>query len=372
LLLLGALYGALAVPLYRLSKRIADHVVFGGRTAPSEVVSGFATRLSGTYATEDVLPRIAAVLGEATRARETRVWARVGREFLDRARWPAGVEALSPVVGYEDAVPPLPEADHVSEIRDRGELLGAIAVSLPANDPLDAARERLVRDLASQAGLVLRNVRLIDDLRSSRLRLVAAQDEERRRIERNIHDGAQQDLVALAVKARLAGTVAAQDPERASALLEEIQAELTEALENLRDLARGVYPPLLADRGLEAALTAQARKSSTPVTIEADGTGRYPRELEATVYFCVLEALQNVGKYARARSVTVRLAANDGELGFEVADDGVGFDPATQNYGTGLQGIADRLSAYGGEVEVESTPGEGSTIRGRLPIRSPA
>ena len=147
------------------------------------------------------------------------------------------------------------------EVRDRGELLGALSVRMSASDPMNPAKEKLVRDLAAQAGLVLRNVRLVEDLRTSRQRLVAAQDEERRRLERNIHDGAQQQLVALAVKARLAGQFTERDPAKAAELLTQIEAETQTALEDLRDLARGIYPPLLADRGLVAAIEAQSRKS---------------------------------------------------------------------------------------------------------------
>jgi signal transduction histidine kinase len=253
-------------------------------------------------------------------------------------------------------------------VRHLGELLGAITVEMPANDPINPSKERVIRDLAAEAGLVLRNVKLIEDLRASRQRLAAAQDEERRKIERNIHDGAQQQLVALSVKLRLADSLVDRDASKAHEMLRQLQAETTEALENLRDLARGIYPPLLADQGLAAALEAQARKSPVPTTIEPDGVGRYPPEVEATVYFCALEALQNVAKYAEASSVTVRLRAEDGNLTFEVADDGRGFDPGSTGYGTGLQGIADRLAALGGEIDVTSAPGRGTTLAGRLPI----
>ena len=133
---------------------------------------------------------------------------------------------------------------------------------------------------------------------------MTAQDEERRRLERNIHDGAQQQLVALAVKVRLARTLAARDPERGRAVVAEVGQGLTTALEDLRDLARGIYPPLLADRGLAAALEAQARRASLPVTVVADGVGRYSQDAEAAIYFCVLEALQNVSKYAGASGAT--------------------------------------------------------------------
>ena len=222
----------------------------------------------------------------------------------------------------------------MAAVRHRNELLGALTVTKPPKDPLTVAEDKLVDDLAAQAGLVLRNVRLteelranLEQLRASRQRLVTAQDVERRRIERNIHDGAQQQLVALAVQARLAETLAGRDADRERAVLRDVQDGLQRALEDLRDLARGIYPPLLPDRGLVAAIEAQARRSTVPVAIEARGVGRYPEEAEAAVYFCVLEALQNVAKYADGSGVTVRLEASTDELRFTVVDDGRGFDP---------------------------------------------
>jgi signal transduction histidine kinase len=143
-------------------------------------------------------------------------------------------------------------------------------------------------------------------------------------------------------------------------------------LENLRDLARGIYPPLLADQGLVAALTSQARKSSMPVSIEADGIGRFSQDAEAAVYFCTLEALQNVAKYAQATMASVRLHGEDGHLAFDITDDGIGFDPETKGYGTGMQGMADRLAALGGELMMRSTPGAGTTVTGSLPVRAGA
>ena len=155
---------------------------------------------------------------------------------------------------------------------------------------------------------MLRNAALIDDLRRSRQRLVAAQDEERRKIERNLHDGAQQQLVALAVQLKLARTFVDRDPARAGEMLDGLQGSATSALEDLRDLARGIYPPLLADKGLAAALDAQARKAAVPVTVDSESLGRYPREVESTLYFCALEALNNVAKYAEASAARVHLA----------------------------------------------------------------
>jgi len=254
------------------------------------------------------------------------------------------------------------------EVRHQGDLLGRISLAMPPNEGLGPAQEKLVADVAAQAGLVLRNAALIEDLRASRQRLVAAQDQERRRIERNIHDGAQQQLVALAVKLKLADTLVGTDEARAHEMLADLQTETHQALEDLRDLARGIYPPLLADKGLAAALESQARKSIVPISVEIDGVGRYPQEAEAAVYFSCLEALQNVAKYSGAKKATVRLAQANGTLSFEVVDDGRGFDPAAAARGSGLQGIADRLAALGGELDIRSAPGSGATVAGHLPV----
>jgi signal transduction histidine kinase len=198
--------------------------------------------------------------------------------------------------------------------------------------------------------------------------VISAQDEERRKLERNIHDGAQQQLVALAVKARLARTLADRDLAKTVELLEGLEGETQDALENLRDLARGIYPPLLADKGLVAAVDAHARKAPVPVELRAEGVGRLPRDVEAAAYFSILEALQNVAKYAEATHAIVRVSAVDGTLAFEVEDDGRGFAPGSTPSGTGLQGVADRLSVLDGTLEVRSAPGSGTTIAGRVPL----
>jgi signal transduction histidine kinase len=271
----------------------------------------------------------------------------------------------------------MPDATLSLQVTHRGELLGALTLTKPAGERLTPAEDKLASDLASQAGLVLRNVSLteellarLEDLRASRQRLVKAQDEERRRLERNIHDGAQQQLVALAMKLGLAGRFVDQDPEKAKSLLDQLKLEAQEALDDLRDLARGIYPPLLSDQGLPAAIEAQIRRATLPVAVEADGVGRYSQDAEAAVYFCVLEALQNVAKYAAASRASVRLREESGALTFEVEDDGAGFDPQARGYGTGLQGMADRLAALGGELSILSSPGAGTTVTGRLPVRS--
>jgi signal transduction histidine kinase len=155
-------------------------------------------------------------------------------------------------------------------------------------------------------------------------------------------------------------------------MLEDVRNETQITLDDLRDLARGIYPPLLADKGLAAALEAQARKSPMPVDVSPDGIRRYPQDVEAAVYFCVLEALQNAAKYAGASRTSVELGERDGWLTFKVVDDGTGFDPSSVARGSGLQGIADRLSALDGKVEVRSAMGEGTAIVGRVPVAAVA
>ena len=350
-----AIVAVLFQPARERAQRLADRLVYGRRATPYEVLAVFGEKVSETFAADDVLDRMATVLAQGTGAEAATVWLRVGSEIRPVATSPAG--SPSPSALPEDAV----------EVTHQGEALGALSVRMPASDPMNPGKRKLIDDLASQAGLVLRNVRLIEELRESRRRIVAAQDEERRKIERNIHDGAQQQLVALTVKARLADAVVERDPSKARELLGQIQTETNEALETLRDLARGIYPPLLADRGLREALDAQARRSAMSVSVDADGVGRYPQDVEAAVYFCVLEALNNVAKYAEASNATVRLSNGVGELSFEVVDDGTGFDPAVTGYGTGLQGMADRLASLGGELDVRSAPGGGTTVAGRVP-----
>ncbi|MFL5737582.1 MAG: histidine kinase [Actinomycetota bacterium] len=342
-------------PLLARARRFADRVVYGKRATPYEVLSEFGDRLSETYAADDVLPRMARVLAEGVGADRARVWLSVGDELRPVAMWPSDADVDRP-------------DDHRTEVRHQGELLGALSVAMPANDPLDPAKEKLIGGLASQAGLLLRNVRLIEDLRASRQRLVAAQDEERRKLERNIHDGAQQQLVALAVKARLARTLTERDPGKAGEMLAQMESETQQALEDLRDLARGIYPPLLADQGLAAAVESQARKATIPVEVVPDGVGRYAQSVEAAVYFSVLEALQNVAKYANATRADVRLGENGNTLTFEVRDDGGGFDPESTGYGTGLQGIADRLASLSGTLRVSSAVGSGTTVSGAIPL----
>jgi signal transduction histidine kinase len=359
----AALAAVALQPVRARAKLLAGRLVYGRRATPYEVLSDFADGIAGAFPADEVLPQMARMLTEATGAERAEVWLGSGGAGRLAATWPAAAVTRDPPAG---SVTGAGGRTQTFAVEHRGERLGALRVTCSAGEPLTPAGERLVRDVAAQAGLVLRNVALIGDLRASRQRLVAAADEARRGLERNLHDGAQQQLVALRITLGLARQAAASSPEAAE-MLAQTEQQAAEALADLRELAHGIYPPLLADLGLTAALEAQARKAAIPVTVEAPGVGRYPREIEAALYFCVLEALQNVAKYAQASAARVTLCHDGRFLAFTVEDDGKGFDRAITPAGSGLQGITDRLAALGGTIDITSTPGHGTRVSGRVP-----
>ena len=207
----------------------------------------------------------------------------------------------------------------------------------------------------------------VEGLRARRA-LVDAADAERRRIERDIHDGAQQQLVAIGVKAGLARMFVTKDPSQAMAIIDELRADAQDALDGLREMTRGACPPILADEGLAEALALKAKRSPVPVTIEADDIGRLTTAIEVAAYFCCLEAMQNAGKYANADRVVVSVRRHPDELALSITDDGVGFDPSTARRGVGLRSMAERAESLGGSLELHSTPGRGTIVRARLPL----
>jgi signal transduction histidine kinase len=223
----------------------------------------------------------------------------------------------------------------------------------------------IAEGLAASALMLLENTQLVEELRASRARIVESEQRERLRLERNLHDGAQQRLFALQVKldaarARADGPLAGE--------LEEAAADAAAAAEELRELAHGLYPTVLRDLGLAGALQAAALRSATPVRVVDHGAGRRPPVVEEAVYFCVLEAIQNAGKHAGAGArVTVTLDRRGRDLEFAVADDGAGFDLDAATDGIGLLSMRDRIGAVGGELELESQPGRGTTVRGIAP-----
>jgi len=359
-------------PLRERAQRLANRLVYGRRATPYEALSQFSEHLSETYSQEDILDRMTRILAQGTGAQRAEAWVRAGQRLVLASSSPPPAEAVTPLTMQNGSLPPLPR-DIVVPVSHGGELLGALTVDKKRGESLNSVEQKLVTNLAGQAGLVLKNVGLnrellarLDDLRASRQRLVTAQDEERRRIERNLHDGAQQHLIALKMKVGLA---LAQPESKTRSILEQLKHDADEAIDNLRELARGIYPPLLASDGLGAALSGQARRFTVPVDLELADVPRQPREVESAIYFCCLEALQNVAKYAEAREVRLRLWTEDSTLAFTVEDDGKGFDPTTATRSSGLQNMRDRLEALGGSLRVRSTPGTGTTVNGRVPLR---
>jgi signal transduction histidine kinase len=358
-------------PVRERVQRLANRLMFGKRATPYEALSEFAGRM-GTYAGEDALPRMARVLAEGTGADRAVVWLKDGAELAAGACWPSDGQP-PPRIGFADGrAPAIAGADRVALVCYQGEALGALSVAKRPGENLTPVEGKLMSDLGAQAGLLLHNIGLTHQLRArlaelqaSRLRIVAAQDDQRRRIERDIHDGAQQQLLAIASALALAESVAGQDEQRERALVAQLKAETSGALETLRDLARGIHPPLLTDQGLAAAITAQAGKAPGPVEVSTDGLGRYPAEIEAAVYFCCVEALHNAVRHAPGSAVRISLADTGQGPEFEVTDNGPGFDPAAVA-ASGLQNMSDRLAVLSGSCRVDSSPGQGTTVTGRI------
>jgi len=207
----------------------------------------------------------------------------------------------------------------------------------------------------------------VADLRTSRERILAAADAERRRIERDLHDGAQQRMVAVAVTLGLAQAQMESNPEAASQLIAQAREEAQLAVKELRELARGIHPALLSDRGLEAALDALAARAPVPVEITGVPDDPLPQPVEAAVYFVTAEALTNIAKYARAEGAAVNLAIDDGSVLLQITDDGVGGADTTG--GTGLSGLCDRVEALDGTIDIESPPGGGTAVRVQIPLK---
>ena len=369
----AAVLALLFQPVRTRLQRLANRLVYGKRASPYEVLASFSQHMSEFYAGEELTVQMARVLAGATEADRAEVWLRVGRELRLAASWPATASGPAPLPLASGEPPGIPGAALAVPVRYQEELLGTLAVI--KREDLTPMETTLVSDLAHEAGLMLKNERLaaelrqrLDELTVSRQRLVTAQDSERRRIERNLHDGAQQDLVALKLKLAAAQAVAERDPVQTREMLAGLVTDVSNAVETLRELARGIYPPVLADFGLAAALRAQAARSPLPVEVAADGTGRYPPEVEAAVYFCCLEALQNAIKHAHAGKVAISVHDQDGQLIFTVADDGQGIDPVSAHRGSGIQNMMDRMAALGGSLELSAGPGGGTIVTGQLPV----
>ena len=252
-----------------------------------------------------------------------------------------------------------------------GELFGVLTAARPASEPFPAGVELHLRSFADLTGQSIANERAQNELNASRARLVRTADETRRRLERNLHDGAQQQLVSVSVALRMAEQLVASDPTGARAVLEDALRELTDAMRELRELARGLHPAALSDHGLGPALESIAARSPFPVAIDGvDTARRLPGPVEAAIYYVVAESLTNAAKHAAAESATVTLKYHAGNVTVEIADNGAGG--ASIEAGSGLHGLADRVEALGGELVVSSPRGAGTLVRAEVPLRPPS
>jgi signal transduction histidine kinase len=370
-------------PVQSRLERAAEDLLRGGVPSPYEVLSRFSENVTGSYPTEELPLRMATLLGEGTGAAWSQVWLTVQGELTLAASWPETAEPVTePPELQADARDSTGELRRAVSVRHAGALLGVLRVQERPGVPLTSVEERLFTGLAAQAGLVLRLAGLraelaarhaelaarADELRLSRERLIETQDAERRRLERDIHDGAQQHLVALAVNLRLAETVAARSPERAAKVLEAQSEAAREAIDTLTQLSRGIYPRLLADEGMVPALRAALAISPVPVRVEAHNVARLPTAIEAALYFCCMEAVQNAAKHSQASRVTVTVSTQDESVRLTVDDDGEGFDVSSAEPGAGLANMRDRIDAAGGQLEMRSTPGAGTRVDVLVPL----
>ena len=361
-LLATVIVAVLFQPARVWARRLANRLVFGERATPYEVMAGFSERVADAVSTEQVLPQMAEAAGTGVGAAEVtiRVALPDGGERVERWQGPSA--------GGRTAEP------WTTTIVHQGEPVATLTVTKPANDPLTPAERGLLEDLGSQAGLAVHNVRLTEELgvrlreldvqaaalRVSRERLVTARDAQRRGLQRDIQEGPERQLLEIGRAVRAVDGPAELDPliDRAN-----------ETLEGLRDLARGVFPPLLADQGIVPALQAHIRKVGAHTTVEADpsvANRRFDADVEACVYFCCLQAIQNVLRHAANAPSAVRLSLDGDVLTFEITDEGPGFDATTTPRGMGLQIIQDRVDALEGSLTVTSGV-SGTTVMVSVP-----
>jgi len=395
------------VPVRARVQELGRRLSRGPRASLDEIVRRFASRVTRELPLDEILLQLAESLRESLALDAAEMWTGSDGVYERSASDPDRGRARLELTADEESVvvragvagaawvrtwlPTLVSDRENAVVRvvpaaHGGRLLGLLVVVHGAGGPqLTTGDEQALAELARHVGVVLHSAQLdsalqttlvelrrqADDLRQSRARVVAAADAERRRIERDLHDGVQQRLVALGLKARLAHELVRGDPTAAADVLAELGSDVERAVDELRTLAHGIYPPLLAQRGLGAALADAGRHAGLPVQVAVETAGRYPPDVESAVYFCCREALQNAAKHCGAGAqVSLAVREVQGALVFEVADDGAGFDPRGARNGAGLTNMVDRVGAIGGRLRVESRPGEGTRVLGTIPIPS--
>lgn len=355
-------------PLRHRAQGWANRLVYGQRATPYEVLSDLTERLSHGEQGEGLLARMAKRLGDGTGAERASIWLADEESMTLAASWPADSVASSE---------PDLDAEHVFPVTHNDVLVGAFEVVKPRGTQLSSAERSLIVDLAGSAGAVLGYQRLNEslaakaqELAESRVRLVDAQDRERQRLERDLHDGAQQLIVALKVKIGLARAMAAKhDADDLERLLDGLAEEAQGALDEVRALAKGIYPPVLESDGLGSAISALASGAGEEVIVHCEGIRRYQRDVEAAIYFEISEAVTNAVKHASG-PIRVDLVGSEEKVEFSVSDSGPGFDVVSANGGSGLQNLRDRVDAVGGHLEIRSSVGSSTTIRGSVPLET--
>ncbi len=357
-------------------ERLANRLVYGERATPYEVLALFS-RQSAEESDEELLARIPRLMVDGTGASAAALWVRSDAGFRVASTWPADAvgRVLDAGATFTD-----PAADYSMSVFHDGELLGGISLTKGRGESITPTEEELLANLAGGLGLALRNTQLTEqlrkqvrDLKRSRDRIVSAADQARRSLEHDLDSGPQQQLVAVKVKLGPTRVLAEKSGAvKTAQILADIEAQAGDAIQAVRDFAAGIYPPLLGAEGLAVALGHQTRRAALPIAVHSNGIGRYPRDVEAAVYFTVLEALQNTAKYADASGAEVSLSERNGDLLFEVRDDGRGFDTGAVRPGIGLNGIADRIDTVGGAWRITSYPGTGTVVSGSVPVREPA
>jgi signal transduction histidine kinase len=367
-------------PARRRVQVAADRLVYGDRPTPYESLSRLSSQLSHGTGDADLFRALASTVAEGVRAAEVTLWVGDEDNLVPVESWPPDREPQPPTAPRSlDSLAADPRR-HVRPVEHRGSVRGAVSLTKLPGEALTASDDRLLSDLVAQAGLVMEHVGLGAELqrrlrqislqaaglRAAARRIVAAEDRARMRIERDLHDGAQQRLVTLALSLRIiAERATSEGAGEIASQADAAREQLTQALAELRDLARGIHPAILTQEGLEAAVSFLGERAPLPVRVDVRIERRLPHDIEATAYFVVSEALTNAAKHAEATSVEVCGGVREGQLRIEVTDDGRGG--ADGSRGSGLQGLVDRLATLDGRLTVTSPPGGGTRLVAVIP-----
>ncbi len=360
-------------PARQRIQHVANRLVYGKRATPYEVMASFGHRMAEVPSVDDVLPDMAETAARGVGATAARVTLELDDGTDRSVTWPPdgsiGVATFALPIGHG------------------GERIGEIAIVKPANEPLRPAERALLEDLAGNAGPALHNVLLASDLEAkaselalqteaierSRQRLVTARDAQRRRLERELRDGVGTQLAEIRDEIGSDAERVGAEPAFVERSLDDLGARANASLEELRDVARGIFPPLLVDQGLAAALDALCRRSGPDTHLDvapAISSTRFDPAAENAVYFCCVQAVQNAQRHAQGATITIELSADVDSLVFGVRDNGPGFDTGGTKTGEGMQILTDRVAALGGSITVDSAPGRGTTVTGRVPART--